>query len=162
MSTVLSVLRAKFKYLTLAFVAVFLAVIVNGCGISITNEYVGTWMGIDQRAGTQSTVYQYEIDSKGGSDDEFTIKVTRFNYNIDMSQTNAVWKESSPHFFIGKLNDQGVLVSDIGNIVAEPENFRLKYGSIILVRKAKNTEVKLKYVVRKQVEQAYPGISVLD
>ena len=47
-------------------------------------------------------------------------------------------------------------------IKADPANFRLLYGNIPLVRKAKNTELKLKYVVRGEVEAKYPGIEVLD
>ena len=50
----------------------------------------------------------------------------------------------------------------MGIIRADVQNFRLIYGNIFLTRKAKNTELKLKYVIRTEIEQRYPGIRVFD
>ena len=67
-----------------------------------------------------------------------------------------------PHYFSASLNNNGDLVSDIGVIRADHQNFRLIYGNIFLVRKAKNTELKFKYVVRRELEERYPGIVMVD
>ena len=146
------------RYIMMLFAAFVVAFTTSGCGMS-SDDYVGTWMGLDQHGGN-SHVYQYEIETSEDGEG-YIIRVTQFNYNVDMTQTNAVWKESAPHFFRARL-DKGNLVSDIGVIKADPANFRLLYGNIPLVRKAKNTELKLKYVVRGEVEAKYPGIEVLD
>ena len=139
--TIRSFAFSPIRYIMMLFAAFVVAFTTSGCGMS-------------------SDVYQYEIETSEDGEG-YIIRVTQFNYNVDMTQTTAVWKESAPHFFRARL-DKGNLVSDIGVIKADPANFRLLYGNIPLVRKAKNTELKLKYVVRGEIEAKYPGIEVLD
>ncbi len=146
------------RYMLMLFAALIVAFTTAGCGMS-SDDYVGTWMGLDEHGGN-AQVYQYDIAISENGDD-YIIRVTQFDYKVSMNYDTAVWKASSPHFFRGHL-DKGMLVSDIGIIKADPANFRLLYGKINLVKKAKNTELKLKYVVRNQLEAKYPGIEILD
>lgn len=153
-------LRGKFKFILVAFMAIFMATSFIGCGNSLDN-YSGIWMGLDERGGAKAKLYQYEILP---SDDgvTYTIRVTQFDYDINPSAQQAQWRESLPHFFNGYVDGKGNLITDIGVIRADPGNFRLLYGNISLVRKAKNTELKLKYVLRSNVEATYPGIAIAD
>ncbi len=153
-------LRAKFKALSVLIVGVIMAVMATGCGSGV-DDYTGTWMGIDETGRGLSKVYQYDIAiSENGTD--YTIRVTQSDYQVSLNHSSANWRSTMPHYFTAQMNSDGDLVSDIGVIRADPNNFRLVYGNIYLVRKAKNTEAKFKYVARKEIEQLYPGIVVND
>lgn len=136
-----------------------MAAVTSGCGPS--DEFTGSWMGIDELGGGKSKVYQYDIAlSEDGSN--YMIRVTQFDYERNINNSQAVWRSTAPHFFHAYRNEKNQLVSDIGVIRADTRNFRLIYGNIYLVRKAKNTEVKFKYIVRNELEQRYPGIMIAD
>lgn len=156
----MSYIGRKLKFIIVAFMAIFMAFSFSGCGSSI-DDYTGVWMGLDERGGAKAKLYQYEIDlSNDGV--SYTIKVTQFDYDISATGQQAQWRASTPHLFSGYKDGSGNLVTEIGVIRSEPNNFRLVYGNINLVRKAKNTEVKLKYVLRSNVEATYPGIAIAD
>ena len=79
------------RYIMMLFAAFVVALTTSGCGMS-SDDYVGTWMGLDQHGGN-SQVYQYEIET---SEDEKArlSRILDFNYNVDMTQTTAIWKKS--------------------------------------------------------------------
>lgn len=149
----------KFK-LWLVMLGTLLSMSLSGCGTS-PDDYVGIWMGLDERGGVHAKVFQCEILQSQNAGN-YTIRVSQFNYEINSTGTAAQWSASAQHYFNGHIDSSGNLVTDIGTIVADSKNFRLLYGNISLVRKAKNTEVKLKYVLRDKIAAAYPGISIAD
>lgn len=151
----------RLKAAVLLMVTVMLAALMlGGCGVS-NDEYAGTWMGIDEQGNGNSKIYQYTItpDDSGYG---YMIEVVQSDYTVNINHSQARWRSTSPHYFNAQMNANGDLVSDIGVIRADPANFRLIYGNIYLVRKAKNTEVKLKYVARREIESMYPGIMIAD
>lgn len=156
----LSSIKNKIKTALLLVGALCTALIISGCGNG-SDEYVGTWMGIDEVGYGNSKIYEYQIALADNGID-YTICVTQYDYNININHSSAVWRSTTPHYFNAQLNNNGDLISDIGVIHAEPQNFRLAYGNIFLVRKAKNTEVKFKYVLRREIEARYPGIVVVE
>lgn len=153
-------IKTKLKTALLLLVTVFTAFVISGCGNG-SDEYVGTWMGLDEVGYGNSKIYEYKIEPSDNGVD-YTICVTQYDYEISLNHSSAVWRSTMPHYFNAHLNNNGDLISDIGLIHAEPQNFRLVYGNIFLVRKAKNTEVKFKYVLRREIEAKYPGIIVVD
>lgn len=155
----MSFIRHKLK-MFLAMVVAVVAVTLSGCGTS-PEDYVGTWMGLDERGGVHAKVFQCEVVQSQRSG-YYTIRVSQMDYEINTAQNVAMWRSAPGHYFNGRLDKDGNLVTDIGTIKADTKNFRLLYGNIALVRKAKNTELKLKYIIRNNIEQAYPGINIQD
>ena len=139
---------------------VLLSLGVSGCGQKI-DDYSGTWMGIDQRPNGGSKIYEYNI-AMNNDEVTYTIRVTQYDYKKSFNSRSAQWSNTEPHYVSGYLDTRGHLVSSIGTFVAEPKNFRLIYGNINLVRKAKNVELKLKYVLRNEIEKRYPQIEIID
>ena len=149
----------KFRRTIVIMVAVLLGVMTVSCG-NLDDPYVGTWMGLAEIGGGNSKLYEYQIEAEG--DGNYTISVVQYDYDVSINHAQAVWRSTSPNYFAGQLNHQGDLITTMGVIKADVQNFRLIYGNIFLTRKAKNTEMKLKYVIRAEIEQRYPGIRVFD
>lgn len=151
----------KFQKTSIGILAAILSFVLLATGCEArSDDYAGTWMGVDESRGNP-IVFEYEIDPSD-TGNGYTIKVTQSQYQNNVNNSATAWVSTAPHFFTGKLDGNGNLVSDIGVIKADPGNFQLKYGNISLVRKAKNTEVKLKYVARNYIESKYPGIAIGD
>ena len=140
-------------------VAVLLGVMTVSCG-NLDDPYVGTWMGLAEIGGGNSKLYEYQIEAD--DDGTYSISVVQYDYDVSINHAQAVWRSTSPNYFAGQLNNRGELTTTMGIIRADVQNFRLIYGNIFLTRKAKNTELKLKYVIRTEIEQRYPGIRVFD
>lgn len=149
----------KFRRTIVIMVAVLFSVMTVSCG-NLDDPYVGTWMGLAEIGGGNSKLYEYQIEAEG--DGNYTISVVQYDYDVSINHAQAVWRSTSPNYFAGQLNHQGDLSTTMGVIKADVQNFRLIYGNIFLTRKAKNTEMKLKYVIRAEIEQRYPGIRVFD
>ena len=149
----------KFRRTIVIMVAVLFSVMTVSCG-NLDDPYVGTWMGLAEIGGGNSKLYEYQIEAEG--DGNYTISVKQYDYDVSINHAQAVWRSTSPNYFAGQLNHQGDLITTMGVIKADVQNFRLIYGNIFLTRKAKNTEMKLKYVIRAEIEQRYPGIRVFD
>lgn len=149
----------KFRRTIVIMVAVLLGVMTVSCG-NLDDPYVGTWMGLAEIGGGNSKLYEYQIEADG--DDTYSISVVQYDYDVSINHAQAVWRSTSPNYFAGQLNNRGELTTTMGIIRADVQNFRLIYGNIFLTRKAKNTELKLKYVIRTEIEQRYPGIRVFD
>ena len=147
------------RLVMLVVVALLLSCMTTSCG-NLDDPYVGTWMGLAEIGGGNSKLYEYEIKADG--DGNYSISVVQYDYDVSVNHAQAVWRATSPHYFVGQLTPRGDLSTTIGVIRSDPSNFRLIYGNIFLTRKAKNTEVKLKYVIREEVEKRYPGIKVFD
>ena len=155
-----STFKAKVRAMCLLLGALLVAFVVSGCGNS-SDDYVGTWMGINEIGYGNSKVYEFDIElDRNGID--YIICVTQKDYDVSINHSAAEWRSTMPHYFSASLNNNGDLVSDIGVIRADHQKFRLIYGNIFLVRKAKNTELKFKYVVRRELEERYPGIVMVD
>ena len=149
----------KFRRTIVIMVAVLFSVMTVSCG-NLDDPYVGTWMGLAEIGGGNSKLYEYQIEADGAGN--YTISVVQYDYDVSINHAQAVWRSTSPNYFAGQLNHQGDLITTMGVIKADVQNFRLIYGNIFLTRKAKNTEMKLKYVIRAEIEQRYPGIRVFD
>lgn len=132
---------------------------ITGCEAR-DSDYTGSWMGVDESRGNP-IVFEYDI-APAQNGNGYTITVTQSQYKNNVNNSVSEWMSTAPHFFTAQIDNKGQLVSDIGIIKADPANFQLKYGNIALVRKAKNTEVKLKYVARDWIEKTYPGINIAD
>ena len=158
--SLITLISRKFRSMTVAVVAVIFAMTMGGCGNSI-DDYSGTWIGLDERGGPHATIHQYEI-VPGKNESEYIIRVTTSDYEVTPNATKARWRSTEPHMFSGRLDPKGNLITDIGVIKADPRKFRLIYGNIFLVRKAKNTELKLKYVIRDSLKAAHPEIAIED
>lgn len=157
--TYLRALSQKLRALSVLMVALLLALMTASCG-NLDDPYVGTWMGLAEIGGGNSKLYEYEIERD--SDGTYSLSVIQYDYEVNINHSQAHWRATAPHFFVGQLNSKGELMTTIGVLKADVSNFRLIYGNIFLTRKAKNTEVKLKYVIRSEVEQRYPGIRIVD
>lgn len=135
-------------------------VVFSGCSKPTGDDYVGTWMGIDDSRNNYS-VYQYDIAANQNGRD-YVVRVTQYHYDITSVEGLAVWTATQPHYFRAVIDQNGDLMSDIGKIVADPANFRLKYGDINLIRRSKNTEAKLKFVARSNLEKQYADMKFND
>lgn len=153
---------AALKKFKSACVVAFLSccvLVMTGCGRNI-DDYTGSWMGVDE-VNNNFAVYQCDImASANGSD--LTIRMTQYRYEVTNDGKIAVWTATKPHYFNGRLDRDGNLVSDIGVLSAKPGTFQLMYGDIAMTRKAKNTEVKLKYLARDRLSALYPDMIFND
>lgn len=149
----------QFRRTVVIMVAVLLSVMTVSCG-HLDDPYVGTWVGLAEIGGGNSKLYEYQIELD--DDGTYTLSVVQYDYEVSINHAQAVWRATSPNYFAGQLNQKGDLITTMGVIRADIQNFRLIYGNIFLTRKAKNTELKLKYVIRSEIEQRYPGIMVFD
>lgn len=149
----------KFKLVCTLAVLSCCVLVFSGCGRTVS-DYTGIWMGIDE-SGNNYSVYQCDIAASANGQD-VTIRMTQYRYELTNNNKLAVWKATAPHFFNGYLDRDGNLVSDVGVIKAKPSSFQLVYGDIIMTRKAKNTEVKLKYVARDKLSSMFPELMFND
>lgn len=150
------------KRIRLAFIVLFVAMatlVFSACSRNV-GDYTGSWMGIDE-TGNNYSVYQCDIVAVEDGN-AVTIRMTQYRYVLSSQNKIAVWQATEPHYFQGYVNSEGNLVTDIGVISAKPDTFQLQYGNITMTRKAKNTEVKFKYIARNHLEEQYPEMLFND
>lgn len=145
----------KFRLACVVMLVACCAFIVSACSRT-AEDYTGSWMGIDD-SGANVAVYQCDIMANANSKD-LTIRMIQYRYDLTNNNKIAVWKATNPHYFNGTLNKDGDLISDIGLISAKPNSFQLLYGDIVMTRRAKNTEVKFKYLARQRLQAQYPEL----
>ena len=123
-------------------------------------DFMGTWVGIDESNPQDIVLYEYEIVSAGGQD--YAIRLTRSSYVIN-DDFGAVWTTSQPRFLLARYNpDDGSVTAPFGTLTYSTKSGNVVFGNINFVRKAKNTELKLKYVARRAVEKYYPDVPITD
>lgn len=123
-------------------------------------DYLGTWVGIDESDPVNMVLYEYHIVTAGGQD--YAIRLTRSYYEVD-PDLGARWINSQPRFLIAHYDpESGRVQAPFGELDFEIGHGNIKFGTINFIRKAKNTELKLKYVARQAIKRAYPDLPVTD
>ncbi len=124
------------------------------------DDYIGTWVGIDESNPRDVVLYEYEIVTAGA--DQYAIKLMRSHYEIDQTY-GAVWTSTPPRFLMAQFDPEaGILQAPFGQLTFSTSKGTLQFGNITFVRKAKNTELKFKYVARRVVERLYPQLPITD
>lgn len=148
--------KRSFDSLMLLFVA---TIMLASC-TPYPKDYVGYWVGIDETV-DGCPLYEFSIASM--SETTFTVKVIQKRYNLRPDNSAIVWLESPPKYYEGIYDpNDGVLICAFGIFDYSVKNGSMKLGNINLIRKAKNSEVKLKYVARKIFATKYPDIPIAD
>ncbi len=124
------------------------------------SDYLGTWIGIDDTSPNYA-VYEYSIVDAGSG--RCSVRVTMLTYELNDTRDALVWTSSFPRYFPGTFNSSsGRLETDFGSLSYEIGSGNLRYNGITFVRKAKNTELKFKYVARDHLKSLYPDIPIVD
>lgn len=156
------VLMAKIRKIkALMAICIFMLLSVCGCTPSL-DSYLGTWVGIDENNPKNIVVYEYQIAEAG--ENQLSISVIRKAYELSQSNEYYIWTESIPRYFPAVYNpkDKGIVSTPFGLLKYDIGVGNIKYGNITFVKKAKNTELKLKYVARKAVKEMSPKIPIID
>lgn len=151
---------SKCRHLVLLMCAVFFVFAFTGCKSGITQkDYIGSWMGIIN-SGSISTMYQCDIVANeiGG----VTLRMSQGYYKVSSDRKVATWESVEPHFFMGAVNEKGLLVTDIGVFKAKVNTFQLEYGALLMTRMDANNSMKLRRIMKADIEEKYPGIQFVD
>lgn len=117
-------------------------------------------MGIDESDSRDIVVYEFEIVKAGGT--SYSIRLIRSHYEVEEGM-GMYWIPSQPRFLPGWYNeDNGQLQAPFGVLRCSISDGSIKFGNINFVRKAKNTELKLKYVARQAARKANPDLPISD
>lgn len=139
----------------------FVVFSINGCTPAI-DDYAGTWVGLDERNPEHSSVYEYQIAEAG--DNQLSVRVIKKSYEYSQTSDVYVWTESAPKYFpaLYSPNEGGAISTPFGILKYDVATGGLDYNNIRFVKKAKNTELKLKYVARKHISDSKPEAHFVD
>ncbi|MCR5085162.1 MAG: hypothetical protein K6A65_06635 [Succinivibrionaceae bacterium] len=136
------------------------ALALSGCD-PYPEDYLGTWVGLDERRST-TVMYTYRIVQKNGGSN-YSVRITQSYYALDNGMM-LVWKSSKPRYFsaVYDSSSDGCLKGSFGLLCYDIHTAQMKAGTMLMVKRAKNTVMKLKAVALESAKEIYPNIPVVD
>ncbi len=155
--------KSFFSGKALSLLLLPLAFVLASC-TAYKDDYTGTWIGLDE-SGQNYIVYEYMFTDVAtpGNENALSVRVIRKSYEFNPEKTILSWTETIPHYFPCVYDeDTGIVSTPFGPIEFEVKSGSLIYNNIHFTKKAKNTELKLKYVARDHLKTLYPEIPIND
>ncbi len=147
------------KYLNVFIISLF-SILLCSCNAKL-NQFEGTWVGIDESNPNQIVMYEYEIAL--AEQDKVSIRVIRSAYEHNDTMNTVYWTASLPKYFPGTFKaKEGVIVTSFGVLEYSVAYNNIVYNKINFIRKAKNSELKLREVARNVALQRYPEAVFAD
>lgn len=147
------------NYINIFIISLF-SILLCSCNAKL-NQFEGTWIGIDESNQNQIVMYEYEIAM--AEHNKVSIRVIRSAYEYNDTMNTVYWTASLPKYFPGTFMEKdGVIVTPFGVLEYSVAYNNIVYNKINFIRKAKNSELKLREVARNVALQRYPEAVFAD